>query len=67
MDMSRADNSDKSGQNLPISNPKPDLHNINEHTKFWENSLILTEVIIQTQNTNERTELMQRQPHRRPT
>ena len=34
MGMSRADNSVKIWQNLPISNPKPDLHNINAHTKF---------------------------------
>ena len=33
--MSRADNSVKIWQNLPISNPKPDFHNNNAHTKFW--------------------------------
>ena len=30
----------------PISNPKPDLNNINAHTKFGENRLIFTQVII---------------------
>ena len=34
--VSRADNSDKIWRNLPISCPKPDLHNINAHTKFGE-------------------------------
>ena len=44
---SRAVNSVKIWQNLPISNPKPDLHNINAHTKFNENPLMFTQVIIQ--------------------
>ena len=44
--VSRADNSVKIWQNLPISNPKPDLHNINAHTKFGENLLMFTQVII---------------------
>ena len=44
--VSRADNSVKNGRNLPISNPKPDLHNINAHTKFGENPLMFTQVII---------------------
>ena len=35
MGMSRADNSIKNWQNLPISNPKLDLHNINAHT-VWQ-------------------------------
>ena len=34
MGMSRADNSKKIWWNLPISNPKPDIQNINAHTKF---------------------------------
>ena len=34
MDVSWTDNSVKIWQILPISNPKPDLHNINAHTKF---------------------------------
>ena len=46
MGVSRADNSVKIWRNLPISNPKPDLHNINAHTKFGENPLIFTQVII---------------------
>ena len=33
-------------QNLPISNPKPDLQNINAHTKFGGNPLKFTQVII---------------------
>ena len=32
IDMSRSDNSVKNWRNLPISNPNPDLHNINAHT-----------------------------------
>ena len=31
------DNFVKNWQTLPISNPKPDLHNINEYTKFRAN------------------------------
>ena len=46
MDVSRADNSVKHLRNLSISNPKPDLHNINAHTKFGDNPLMFTEVII---------------------
>ena len=38
-DVSRADNSIKNWWNLPISNPKPDLHNINAHTKFGKKSI----------------------------
>ena len=44
--LSQADNCQK-WRNLPISNPKPDLHNINVHTKFVESSLIFTQVIAQ--------------------
>ena len=44
--VSQADNSVKIWRNLPISNPKPDLHNINAHTKFGENPLKFTQVII---------------------
>ena len=47
MDMSWADNSVKNLWNLPINNPKPDLLNINAYTKFSENQLIFTQVIIQ--------------------
>ena len=46
MGVSRADNTVKNWQNLPISDPKPDLHNINAHTKFGENTLMFTQVII---------------------
>ena len=45
--MLQADNSVKHWWNLPISNPKPDLHNINAHTKFGENPLMFIQVIIQ--------------------
>ena len=52
--MSWADNSVKNLRNMPISNPKPDLHNINAHTKFGENLLIFTEVIIRKVRTDDR-------------
>ena len=55
MDVSRVDNSVKFGRNLPISNPKSDLHNINVHTKFGENALMLTKVIIQKRKPDGRT------------
>ena len=40
MGLSRAGNSVKIRRNSHISNPKPDLHNINAHTKFGENPLM---------------------------
>ena len=46
-DLWEVDNSVKNWRNLPISNPKPDFHNINAHTKFGENPLIFTQVIVQ--------------------
>ena len=46
----QADNSVKNWQNLPISNPKPDLYNTYAHTKFSENPLIFTQVITGKQN-----------------
>ena len=48
MDVLQADNSVKNWWKLPISNPQPDLHNINAHTKINENhlKLIFTQVII---------------------
>ena len=49
MGMSRADNSVKIGQNLPISNPKPDLLNVNAYNKFGENPLLFTQVIVRKQ------------------
>ena len=42
MGVSRADNSIKIRLNLPISNPKPDLYNINAHTKYSENPFMFT-------------------------
>ena len=44
--MSQADVSVKNSWNLPISNPKLDLHNINAQTKFGEKPLIFSKVII---------------------
>ena len=45
MGMSRADNSNN-WRNLPINNPKPDLLNINAYSKFGENPLLFTQVIL---------------------
>ena len=56
MGVSRADNSIKILRNLPISNPKPELHNINAHTKFGENPLMFTQVIIRKRKTDRRTD-----------
>ena len=53
--VSRADNSVTIWRNLPISNPKPDFHNINAHTKFGENPLMFTQVIIRKRNINGRS------------
>ena len=47
VDALQADNSIKNWQNLPINNPKPDLHDIKAHTMFGENQLTFTQVIIQ--------------------
>ena len=44
MGVSRADNSVKIWQNLPISNPKPDRLNVNAYSKFGENPLLFTQV-----------------------
>ena len=49
MGVFRADNI-KIWRNLPISKPKPDLHNIKAHTKFGENPLMFKQVIIWKQN-----------------
>ena len=46
MGVSRADNSVRIWRNLPISNPKPDLVNVNAYSKFGENRLLFTEVIV---------------------
>ena len=47
-DVLQADNCQKLKKfaHLPISNPKPDLFNINIHTKFYENPLTFTLVIV---------------------
>ena len=44
MGMSQADNSVKIWQNLPISNPKPDLLTIIAYSKFGENPLLFTQL-----------------------
>ena len=49
IDVSRADNSVKIWRNLPISNPKPDLLNVNAYSKLDENPLLFTQVIIRKQ------------------
>ena len=46
MGVSRADNSVNILRNLPVSNPKPDLLNVNAYSKFDENRLLFTQVII---------------------
>ena len=46
MGVSRADNSVKIRRNLPISNPKLDLLNVNAYSKFGENALLFTQVIV---------------------
>ena len=46
MNVSQTDNAFQNCRSLPISNTEPDLHNINAHTKFGENQLIFTQVII---------------------
>ena len=40
--MSRADNSVKNRQNLPVSNPIQNLYNVNAHIKVDENMLKFT-------------------------
>ena len=45
-DILQEDNSVKNWRNLPTNNPKPDLHNINAHTRFGESPLTFTQVII---------------------
>ena len=59
MGMSQADNSVKIRRNLPISNPKPDLHNINAHTKFGENPLMFTQVIIRKRKMDGQMDIWQ--------
>ena len=55
MGVSRAVNSVKIWRKLPISNPKLDLHNMNARTKFGENPLSFTQVIIRKRNTDGQT------------
>ena len=50
--MSLADNYVKNWWNLPISNPKSDLHNINVRIKSDENSLRFTLVTVLNKNTD---------------
>ena len=59
------DNSVKNWQNLPISNFKPDPHNINAHTKFCENPLIFTKGIVQKQ-TNKQTKKKKKKKKKKP-
>ena len=56
MGMSRAENSIKNWRHLPISNPKPDLNNINAYTKFGENTLMFTQDIIRKRKTDGQTD-----------
>ena len=46
MGVSRADNSVKIWRNVPISNPKPDLLNANAYSKYGENPLLFSQVIV---------------------
>ena len=46
MGVSRADNSVKVWRNFAISNPNPDLLNVNAYSKFEENPLLFIQVII---------------------
>ena len=59
MGVSRADNSVEVWWNLRISNPKPELYNINTHTNFCENPLMFTQEIIWTLNMDGRTDVWQ--------
>ena len=49
MGVSRAENSVKNWRNLPNSNPKPDLLNVNAYSKFGENALLFTQIIVRKQ------------------
>ena len=55
MYVSLADNSVKNWWNLPMSKPKQDLHSIRVLTKFGENPLMFTQVIIQKRKKDGRT------------
>ena len=58
--MSQSDNSVNIWWNLPISNHKPDLHNINAHTKFGENPLMFTGYHPKKKNRQTDVQLMDR-------
>ena len=49
MGVSRADNAVNILRNLPISNPKPDLLNVNAYSKFGENPLLCENPLLFTQ------------------
>ena len=49
MGVSRADNSVNILRNLSVSNPKPGLLNVNAYSKFGENPLLFTQVIVRKQ------------------
>ena len=55
MDVLQADNSVKNWRKLPISNPKPNLNNINAHTKFRENPFTFTKFSSRNENTDWQT------------
>ena len=46
--MSRAHNSIKNWRNLPISNPKPDIHNINAYIVWWKSIEIYSNYCLET-------------------
>ena len=50
--------------NLPISNPKLDLQNINAHTKFGENSMMFTQVIVRKREIRMDGQMYNRQTYR---
>ena len=63
MGLSWVDNFVKNRRNLPISNPKPDLHNINAHTKFVKNPLIFTYSSYHPENMDGQTDVQQTDGH----
>ena len=46
MGVSRADISVKNWRNLPISNSKTDLLNVNAYSKFGYNPLLFTQIVV---------------------
>ena len=59
MGVSQEDSFVEIWRKLPISNPKPDLYNINAHIKLGETPLMFTQVIIRKRTDG--------QTHGRPT